>query len=135
MTHKYDDIIGLPHHASPKRAPMSLTDRAAQFAPFAALTGYDAVIEETGRLTDRPIELDEGAQAMLDEAMGRIKEEIRNQPAVAVTYFRPDERKAGGAYVTVRGKVKKLDDYHRTLLLTDGTPVPLEQIIGLEVLQ
>lgn len=130
---KYDDIINLPHHVSKRRAPMPLYDRAAQFSPFAALTGYEAVIEETGRLTDYRTELAESAKAELDEQMGLILENIQTQPEVTLTYFRPDERKLGGAYRTVTGRVKKVDTYERCLLLTDGFAVPMEQIVHIEI--
>ena len=132
-THKYDDILHLPRPISAKRAPMPVADRAAQFSPFAALTGYEDVIGETGRLTDLPIELAEGAKAMLDEAMVKVMEEIHSRPEAAITYFLPDERKLGGAYVTVRGNVKKVDTYQQLLILMDGMAIPLNQIISMVV--
>lgn len=127
-TNQYDDIIHLPHHVSIRHTPMSAIDRAAQFSPFAALTGYEAVIEETGRLTDTQIELDEGGKAMVDEKLRRIAERIDAQPRVTVTWFQPDERKSGGAYVSTTGCVKKLDPYERILLLMDGTLIPISRI-------
>lgn len=127
-THKYDDIIHLPHHVSSKRVPMSRLDRAAQFSPFAALTGYEAVIQETGRLTDTQAELDEGRKAELNEKLSRIFEAIGEQPQVNITYFQPDARKNGGAYVSVTGRVKKVDLYEQRILLTDGTAIPLSLI-------
>lgn len=127
-TNKYDDIIHLPHHESSKRAPMSIYDRAAQFSPFAALTGYEAVIEETGRLTDYQVELDESGKAMVDEKLRLILESIDEQPGVNITYFRPDERKLGGSYATVTGRVKKIDPYEGVLLLTDGAVIPIQRI-------
>lgn len=132
QTHKYDDIIHLPHHVSPKRSPMSLYDRAAQFSPFAALTGYDGVIAETGRLTQTEIELDEGGKALLDEKLQLIREHIHAQPRVMVTCFRPDGRKAGGEYVQICGHVKKIDEYQGALLLREGQVIPLRQIYGVE---
>ena len=132
-TGKYEDIINLPHHVSPRRTPMSHYDRAAQFSPFAALTGYEAVIEETGRLTDSQSELAEGAEAELNEAIALILENLHIQPEVTLTCFRPDERKQGGAYITVTGRVKKVDAYERCLLLTDGTVIPLAQIAHIEM--
>lgn len=130
--HQYDDIIDLPHHVSPTRPRMSMIDRAAQFSPFAALTGYDAAIKETGRLTDRRIELSEDSRAALDRKQQLLVECLADHPEVSVTYFIPDERKSGGAYVTVTGIVKKVDDYQRLLLLTDGTKIPLDDILDLE---
>lgn len=130
--HEYDDIIDLPHHVSATRPRMSMIDRAAQFSPFAALTGYDAAIKETGRLTDQRIELSEDSRAALDRKQQLLVECLADHPEVSVTYFIPDERKSGGAYVTVTGIVKKVDDYQRLLLLTDGTKIPLDDILDLE---
>ena len=130
--HQYDDIINLPHYVSPTRSRMSMIDRAAQFSPFAALTGYDAAIKETGRLTDQRIELSEDSRAALDRKQQLLVECLADHPEVSVTYFIPDERKSGGAYVTVTGIVKKVDDYQRLLLLTDGTKIPLDDILDLE---
>lgn len=130
--HQYDDIIDLPHHVSATRPRMSMLDRAAQFSPFAALIGYDAAIRETGRSTDRRIELSEDSRAALDRKQQLLVEYLANHPEVSVTYFIPDERKSGGEYVTVTGIVKKVDDYQRLLLLTDGTKIPLDDILDLE---
>lgn len=121
MTGKYDDIIHLPHHVSSKRAPMSAADRAAQFSPFAALTGYDDTIAETARLTEDFIELDVGGESLLDSQLRAIREDLASQPKITVRYFCPDERKQGGAYVNISGRVKKIDEYERFLQLTDGT--------------
>lgn len=109
-----------------------MIDRAAQFSPFAALTGYDAAIKETGRLTDQRIELSEDSRAALDRKQQLLVGGLADHPEVSVTYFIPDERKSGGAYVTVTGIVKKVDDYQRLLLLTDGTKIPLDDILDLE---
>ena len=130
--HQYDDIINLPHYVSPTRPRMSMIDRAAQFSPFAALTGYDAAIKETGRLTDERIELSEESRATLDRKQQLLMDNLADRPEVSLTYFVPDERKSGGAYVTVTGQVKKVDDYQRLLLLTDGTKIPLDDILDLE---
>lgn len=126
---KYDDIICLPHHRSKKHAPMPLIDRAAQFSPFAALTGHDAAIRETARLTDRKIELDEYEIAVLDTMLQKIKEQLKEQPEVTFTYFQPDIRKEGGEYRTVTGNVKKMDEYVKTILLKDGTRILIEDIV------
>lgn len=122
----YEDIIDLPY---PRKHPrMSNYDRGAQFAPFAALTGFGAAIAETARLTDRKIDLDEGGMALLDEKLRKIQEELCDRPEITVIYFRPDLRKAGGAYVQKRGRVKKLDAYTRSVLFTDGTAIPIDDI-------
>lgn len=133
MKGKYDDIIHLPHHTSAKRTRMSMLDRAAQFSPFAALTGYDAVIEETGRLTDAPIELEEGAKAELDQAINKLMETLPSQPYAVITYFQKDARKLGGAYLTVTGRVKKIDPYEMILTMTDGTIIELNQIYCIDL--
>ena len=130
--HQYDDIINLPHHVSATRPQMSMINRAAQFSPFAALTGYDAAIRETGRLTDSRIELSEDSRADLDRKQQLLSDRLAEHPEVSVTYFVPDGKKAGGAYVTVTGNVKKLDDFQRLMVLTDGTVVPVDEILALE---
>ena len=107
----YEDIINLPHHVSKTRPQMSMLDRAAQFSPFAALTGYDAAIKETGRLTDEKIELDEDTKAALDMKQAYLIEMIDEQPEITIIYFLPDARKVGGAYVTVTGNLKRFDEY------------------------
>lgn len=127
----YEDIIRLPHHRSKKHAPMPLADRAAQFSPFAALTGHDAAVKETARLTDRRIELDEYEIEVLDERLRIIKEQLVTNPEIMVTYFQPDERKCGGKYVTITGTVKKIDEYEKYLLLNDGTRILIEDILEL----
>ena len=133
-TQKYDDIINLPRPVSKKRSPMSNLDRAAQFSPFAALTGYDAVIAETGRLTDTKIELDEGGKALMDEKLQMIREHLGEQAAVTLKVFCPDSRKSGGAYETVTGNVKKIDPVARVLVLTGGEAIPIDRIYGIECL-
>ena len=124
----YDDIIHLPHHRSKKHAPMPIIDRAAQFSPFAALTGHDAAIKETARLTDRKIELDEYEIANLDEKLQQIKEKLPMNPEITVTYFQPDVRKDGGEYRTISGKVKKMDEYAKSIIMENGIRLPIEDI-------
>lgn len=129
---QYDDIIDRPYPVSTTRPRMSRTDRAAQFSPFAALTGYEAVLRETGRLTKPKIELSEDSRAALDRKQRLLLEHIAECPQVTVTYFVSDERKDGGAYVTVPGRVKRVDPAARVMTLTDGTNIPLEDILELE---
>lgn len=128
----YDDIIDLPHHVSETHPPMSRADRAAQFSPFAALTGYDAAVRETARVTERRIELDEGVKAELNARLNCILEHLPEHPQVSITYFMPDEKKSGGAYRTVTGTVRKLDSFAKTLTLTDGTVVSMEEMVHVE---
>ena len=132
MTGKYDDILRLPHHISASRKPMAMTARAAQFAPFAALSGYDAEVQEAGRLTDRPIEPDEYEKEALNARLRLLARHFREEWVVSLVFFQPDERKAGGAYVTRTGTVKKLYETERLLTLTDGTVIPLDDLIALD---
>ena len=126
---KYDDIINLPHHVSSTRPHMPMGDRAAQFQPFRALTGYEDAVRETARLTDEKIELTEDEKALLDTRLQRLADKIAGQPQVSVTYFQPDKRKSGGAYVTVTGQLKKIDDLEGALILTDGKRIVIEDIL------
>ena len=132
MTGPYDDIIHLPHPTSSKHPRMPIADRAAIFSPIAALAGHSAAIAETARLTNQKAELDEDARAELDRRQAVLLEQIGQQPEVTVTWFQPDERKDGGAYVTTTGWLKKIDEIERVLVLTDGTRIPLEDVAGLE---
>lgn len=132
MTGKYDDILRLPHHISASRKPMAMTARAAQFAPFAALSGYDAEVQEAGRLTDRPIEPDEYEKEAMNARLRLLARHLREKWVVGLVFFQPDERKAGGAYVTRTGTVKKLYETERLLTLTDGTVIPLDDLIALD---
>lgn len=132
MSDNHDDIINLPHHVSKTRLHMSLIDRAAQFSPFAALTGYDAAVKETARLTDSRIELDEYEKAALNERLRLVREQIDEHPQITITYFEPDDKKAGGAYLTVTDCVKKLDDFEGMVCLTDGVMIAISEIVGIE---
>ena len=128
----YEDIINLPHHVSKTRPQMSMLDRAAQFSPFAALTGYDAAIKETGRLTDEKIEMDEDRKTALDMKQTYLIEMLDEQPEISITYFLPDTKKSGGAYVTVTGNLKRFDEYERLLILTNGKKIPMDDIADIE---
>lgn len=129
-THRYDDIINLPHPTSANHPRMSLYDRAAQFSPFAALTGHDAAIKETARLTEQKIELSEDTISRLNEKLQIVADHLETK--VTITYFVPDERKSGGAYVSYTGIVRRIDDYEHTLIMTDKTVIPIEQISEIE---
>jgi hypothetical protein len=132
MKTPYDDIIGLPHHVSSSRPRMSAHNRAAQFAPFAALTGYDAAVSETARLTGKYVELDDGEKEAINERLRMVQECIDQQPEIHITYFVPDKKKAGGAYVDASGLVKKIDSYGRFVVMCDGTNIPIDEIIRIE---
>lgn len=129
---KYDDIINLPHHVSATRPHMAAIDRAAQFAPFAALTGYEGAVKETARLTDERIELDEYAQGALSDRLQIITDRMKEHPKIAITYFQPDAKKKGGAYIIAAGTVKKIDEYERVIVMTDATVIPIDEIISIE---
>ena len=129
MNGKYDEIMGLPHHVSKTRPQMPMLDRAAQFAPFAALTGYDSAIKETGRLTDERIELDEEALTALNMRYQLLMDALDDTPEVPITYFQPDERKAGGKYVSAVGTVKKVDDFERRITMQDGSKIPMDDVL------
>ena len=131
-SNKYDHIINLPHHISEKRPRMPMIDRAAQFAPFAALTGYDDAVKETGRLTDKETELPEYIKANINDKLRIIMECIDIQPEISITYFVPDSKKSGGAYTTVTGIVKSVDEYERTVILTDKTVIPIDRIYAID---
>lgn len=128
MNNPYEDIMHLSRPVSTRHLPMSMHDRAAQFSPFAALTGYDAAIEETARLTDRQTELAESSKEALDKKIRAIQDEIDTMPEVTVTFFEPDLRKTGGAYRTVTGRVKKIDEYNKALVFQDETAVQFWQL-------
>lgn len=129
---RYDDIINLPHHQSAKRPHMSLHDRAAQFAPFAALVGYDAQVAETARLTDQRITLTESKKAELNAVLLAIADRLPDRPRIRAVHFVADERKDGGAYAETVGIVKKLDAYERTILFEGGTTLHMEDVAELE---
>ncbi len=126
---KYEDIINLPHHVSKTHPQMPLYDRAAQFSPFAALTGYEDAIRETARLTETLVQLSEDKKQELDEKLQQlISEKDRTEP-VTITFFQPDKRKEGGSYRTVTGQIRKFDMYKRKLFLKDGMEIELEKIV------
>jgi hypothetical protein len=132
MKSKYDEIMGRPHHVSKTRPQMPMSDRAAQFAPFAALTGYDSAIKETGRLTDERIELDEEALTALDMKYQLLMDALNEAPKVTITYFQPDERKAGGKYVSAVGVVRKVDDFERRITMQDGAKIPMDDVLSID---
>ena len=133
MSGNYDDIIALPHPEPRTHPRMSHHDRAAQFSPFAALTGHSAAIAETGRLTDSRITLDESEMARVDAELQRLQELLPSRPTVSITYFVPDERKAGGSYQTITGKVKRIDTVNGVLLLTDQRVIPIPDIFDVAI--
>lgn len=129
---RYDDIINLPHHVSIKHPHMAPIDRAAQFSPFAALTGHDEAIKETARLTDERMELDENRKELMDARLQLLREHLGEKPTVTFTFFEPDERKSGGAYVTVTGSVKKIEEYENKIVLEEGAAIFIDDIYAVE---
>lgn len=128
---KYKDIINLPHHASKTRKPMSLYNRAAQFAPFAALTGYDDAIKETARLTEERIELSDELKNMLNQKIKLIIENIKLQPEVAITYYVPDNKKSGGVYKTISGNVKRIDEVEKCIIFTNKLKIKVSDMLNI----
>ena len=131
MTGPYDDIIHLSRPVSKKHPPMPMTKRAAQFLPFAALTGFEGEIAEAARLTEPVPELGEDALVALDEQLALLRQRLSEQPEITLTRFIPDEKKAGGSYETVTGRVRRLDEVHRLLILTDGAKIDIDTIVEL----
>ena len=131
MKENYDDIINLEHHVSKVHERMSLENRSAQFAPFSALTGYDETVKETERFTEERIELNEEQKNILDEKICQIQAKIKEAPIVTITYFVQDTLKQGGTYQNITGSVKKIDDYNKTIILDNGSIVPIKDIIDI----
>lgn len=129
---KYADIIDLPHHQSNTRPKMSNYDRAAQFSPFAALTGHAESIKETARLTDEYSEQSEEMKAIMNEKILFLMEQLENHPEITITFFKPDEKKQGGAYITITGLVKKIKTYERQIQMTTGDLIPIDMIFGID---
>lgn len=124
----YDDIINLPHHQSKVRPQMSLYNRAAQFSPFSALTGYEDAIEETARLTENKHTLSDEETDMLNRKMALLKDKISEHPTISIRYFIPDELKDGGSYSTISGELRAIDSVNRLVILQDGTTIPFDDI-------
>lgn len=129
---KYNDIINLPHHKSKTRKQMSMIDRAAQFSPFAALTGHEDAINETGRIVHEKTDLDENAKSVLNEKLQMISDYINDSPVITVTYYKPDIRKKGGAYVSYTGNVIKIDINRRVLVFSDMSEIIIDDISEIE---
>lgn len=128
----YEDIVNLPSHISKKYPQPTMLERAARFAPFAAITGYEEMVLEEARETEDRIDLDEGTLADLNRRLNMIQESLEEEPQIKIMYFEPDKRKSGGAYVTITGIVKRIDEYERHMLMADGKKIPIDQIYGLE---
>ena len=128
----YEDIVNLPPHISKRHPQPSMMDRAARFAPFAAITGYEEMVLEEARVTEERIDLDEGALALLNEKLNMIQEFLDEEPEVTIIYFEPDKRKSGGAYVSITGTVKRIDEYEHLVLMDDGKKIRIEEIYNIQ---
>ena len=135
MSDKYDDIINVPHHISSTHPPMSLSNRAAQFAPFAALTGYNEAVRETGRITEERVQLSDDAQMQLNVLLNQLKDTIDEQPVISITYFLPDTTKSGGTYVTVTDSLKKIEEHERLVVMLDDTKIPIDDIVDVSLVK
>ena len=128
----YEDIVNLPPHISKKHPQPTMMDRAARFAPFAAITGYEEMVLEEARITEERIDLDEGTLSILNEKLNMIQEFIDEEPEIKITYFEPDKKKSGGAYIDITGTVKRIDEYEHLVIMTDGKKIRVEDIYDLE---
>ena len=128
----YEDIVNLPPHISKKHPQPTMMDRAARFAPFAAITGYEEMVLEEARVTEERIDLDEGALSLLNEKLSMIQEFLDEEPKIKITYFEPDKKKSGGAYIDIIGTVKRIDEYECLVIMTDGKKIRIEDIYSLE---
>ena len=132
MNDNYSDMLHLPHQKSKKRPHVPISHRAAQFAPFAALTGHDRAIREVARLTTDKVELDQCSLDRLNEKLQLLRMNLPHQPVVSIAHFQQDEKKLGGAYLTTKGIVKKIDDYQNLIVMTSGTVISITDIFDIE---
>ena len=130
--HQYDDIIELPHHVSAKHKQLGRDSYAAQFSPFAALTGYDGIVSEAARVTDERTEMSETDLDVLSTKIQIIAEHIKEKPEITFTYFKKDKKKPGGSYLTKTGNIKQIDDVARLLHFTDGTKLPIDDVVDMK---
>ena len=128
----YEDIVNLPPYISKKHPQPTMMDRAARFAPFAAITGYEEMVLEEARVTEERIDLDEDALSLLNEKLNMIQEFLDEEPEVTITYFEPDKKKSGGAYVSITGTVKRIDEYEHLVLMTDGKKIRIDEIYNIQ---
>ena len=131
----YNDIIHLPYHGSKSHRRMTMSDRAAQFAPFAALTGHDAAIKETARIVEQKIELDESQKTLIDITLNEIQNDASNDLHINITYFQPDSKKMGGTYINTTGTVKRIDPYKETIALDNSLIIPFDDIYDIEIMK
>ena len=130
-TYLYDDIINMPHHESKVHKKMSMDERAGQFAPFAALTGFEGEVAETARLVDSEILLDEEYKEILDEKIRIVESFIKDRPLVTITYFIPDKNKNGGKYETITGNIRVIDKVKQVIILSDKRKIDIDKILDI----
>lgn len=128
----YEDIVNLPPHISKRHPQPSMMDRAARFAPFAAITGYEEMVLEEARVTEERVDLDEGALSLLNEKLNMIQEFLDEEPEVTIIYFEPDKKKSGGAYISITGIVKRIDEYEHLVIMKDGAKIFIDSIYDLQ---
>ena len=133
MKKDYEDMLELPHHVSTVHPPMPVADRAAQFSPFAALTGYGEVIRETARITEPVPELSEDEREILDYKLGIATGISGKKPTVGISYFQSDEKKAGGSYKRIFGKIKRIDADNGRICMEDGSTIESKAIVDIEI--
>jgi hypothetical protein len=131
MIDNYEDVITLPHYEPKNHKRMGISNRASQFAPFAALTGYEDQIKETARLTDKKIEIDETSKNILNNKLQIINNKIKEKPEVSITYFIYDKKKSGGAYTTITGNVKKIDSIEKFIIINENTKIFMKDILSI----
>lgn len=132
MNPRYNDMLFMPHPHSLTRRPMTQLGRAAQFAPFAALTGYDDAVHETARLTENQSELDTEQLALMDEKLHALLDIIRDQPEITITYFEPDSQKSGGIHLSITGRIRRVDEVNRQIIFTDRTTIAMDSICEID---
>lgn len=130
--YKYNDIINLPHHVSKKHPQLSKASYAAQFSPFAALTGYEGIVSEAARFTNERVELGDKEKDILNAKLQIIGDHIKEQPELELTYFQKDKKKSGGAYLKKTARIKRVDDVERIMYFTDGTNLPIDDITDMQ---
>lgn len=133
MSGKYDDIINLEHHISSKHKRMTIKERAAQFAPFSALTGYSDAIKETARITDEKIELDENQKKIINSKLQIIKNKIDLKPTISLVCFKQDKKKQGGSYITIKGTIKKIDIQNQKIIMDDNKKIDINDLIDIKI--
>ena len=128
----YEDIVNLPRHISQVHPQATMADRAARFSPFAAISGYEDMVKEAARVTEERIDITDATKELLNEKLNMIIEFLDEEPEVTITYFEPDKKKDGGAYISITGTVKRIDEYERIVLMSDDKKIRIDEIYAIE---